>query len=128
MTRHSPLDDPASAAFAWGRWKRMMQVMGIATAITVAAILGYMWFSETAMSIHFYIAVGLGVGASMMLMGALMGMNHFPVDLPRLVDFYLRGLLDLDTIIAERIPLEAVNEGFNTMRAGHSARTVVVFD
>ena len=74
MTRHSPLDDPASAAFAWGRWKRMMQVMGIATAITVAAILGYMWFSETAMSIHFYIAVGLGVGASMMLMGALMGL------------------------------------------------------
>jgi S-(hydroxymethyl)glutathione dehydrogenase/alcohol dehydrogenase len=62
------------------------------------------------------------------LMGALMGMNHFPVDLPRLVDFYLRGLLDLDTIIAERISLEAVNEGFNTMRAGHSARTVVVFD
>ena len=62
------------------------------------------------------------------LMGALMGMNHFPVDLPRLVDFYLRGLLDLDTIIAERIPLEAVNEGFNTMRAGYSARSVVVFD
>lgn len=62
------------------------------------------------------------------LMGAIMGMNHFPVDLPRLVDFYLRGLLDLDTIIAERIPLEQVNEGFNTMRAGHSARSVVVFD
>jgi S-(hydroxymethyl)glutathione dehydrogenase/alcohol dehydrogenase len=62
------------------------------------------------------------------LMGAIMGMNHFPVDLPRLVDFYLRGLLDLDTIIAERIPLDAVNEGFNTMRAGHSARSVVVFD
>ena len=62
------------------------------------------------------------------LMGALMGMNHFPVDLPRLVDFYLRGLLDLDTIIAERITLEQVNEGFNTMRAGTSARTVVVFD
>ena len=38
------------------------------------------------------------------LQGAIMGMNHFPVDLPRLVDFYMRGLLDLDTIIAERIP------------------------
>ena len=33
------------------------------------------------------------------LQGAIMGMNHFPVDLPRLVDFYMRGLLDLDTII-----------------------------
>jgi S-(hydroxymethyl)glutathione dehydrogenase/alcohol dehydrogenase len=37
-------------------------------------------------------------------------------------------LLDLDTIIAERIPLERVNEGFDTMRKGTSARTVVVFD
>ena len=62
------------------------------------------------------------------LQGAIMGMNHFPVDLPRLVDFYLRGLLDLDTIIAERIPLEKINEGFETMRGGHSARSVVVFD
>lgn len=62
------------------------------------------------------------------LMGAIMGMNHFPVDLPRLVDFYMRGLLDLDTIIAERISLEDVNSGFDKMRAGHSARSVVVFD
>lgn len=62
------------------------------------------------------------------LQGAIMGMNRFPVDLPRLVDFYLRGLLDLDTIIAERIPLDAINQGFATMKAGHSARSVIVFD
>ena len=62
------------------------------------------------------------------LQGAIMGMNHFPVDLPRLVDFYMRGLLDLDTIIAERIPLERINEGFEKMKGGHSARSVVVFD
>lgn len=74
MTRRSPLDDPASAAFAWARWKRLMKLMGAATALTVAAILGFLWASGTAMSIHFYIAVGLGVGASMMLMGALMGL------------------------------------------------------
>lgn len=62
------------------------------------------------------------------LQGAIMGMNHFPVDLPRLVDFYMRGLLDLDTIIAERIPLEGINAGFEKMKAGHSARSVIVFD
>jgi len=62
------------------------------------------------------------------LMGAIMGMNHFPVDLPRLVDFYLRGLLDLDTIIAERIALEDINAGFDKLREGHSARSIVVFD
>jgi S-(hydroxymethyl)glutathione dehydrogenase/alcohol dehydrogenase len=62
------------------------------------------------------------------LQGAIMGANRFPVDLPRLVDFYMRGLLDLDTIIAERIPLDAINAGFDKMRAGHSARSVIVFD
>jgi S-(hydroxymethyl)glutathione dehydrogenase/alcohol dehydrogenase len=62
------------------------------------------------------------------LQGAIMGMNRFPVDLPRLVDFYMRGLLDLDTIIAERIPLSAINEGFETMKGGDSARSVIVFD
>jgi len=62
------------------------------------------------------------------LQGAVMGANRFPVDLPRLVDFYMRGMLDLDTIIAERIPLEQVNEGFEKMKAGHSARSVIVFD
>ena len=39
-----------------------------------------------------------------------------------------RGLLDLDTIIAERIPLEKINEGFEKMKQGTSARSVVVFD
>ncbi len=62
------------------------------------------------------------------LQGAIMGGNRFPVDIPRLVDFYMRGLLDLDSIIAERIPLEAINEGFEKMKKGDSARSVIVFD
>lgn len=62
------------------------------------------------------------------LQGALMGANRFPVDIPRLVDFYLRGLLDLDTIIASRVPLTGINEAFDALRQGDSVRTVVVFD
>jgi len=62
------------------------------------------------------------------LQGAIMGGNRFPVDIPRLVDFYIRGLLDLDSIIAERIPLSAINGGFDKMKKGDSARSVIVFD
>ena len=62
------------------------------------------------------------------LQGAIMGGNRFPVDIPRLVDFYMRGLLDLDTIISETIPLERINEGFDQMTRGDSARSVIVFD
>ncbi len=62
------------------------------------------------------------------LQGALMGGNRFPVDIPRLVDFYLRGLLDLDSIVAERIPLNQINESFEQMKKGDAARSVIVFD
>lgn len=61
------------------------------------------------------------------LQGALMGNNRFPVDIPRLVDFYMRGLLDLDTIIAERIPLDQINHAFDQLRKGDATRSVVVF-
>jgi S-(hydroxymethyl)glutathione dehydrogenase / alcohol dehydrogenase len=56
-----------------------------------------------------------------------MGGNRFPVDIPRLVDFYMRGLLDLDTIIDKRVPLAAINEAFDDLRTGDSVRTVLVF-
>ncbi|RDE05370.1 Zn-dependent alcohol dehydrogenase [Sphingomonas aracearum] len=62
------------------------------------------------------------------LQGGLMGSNRFPVDIPRLVDFYLRGLLDLDTIIAERLPLSRINEAFDELRKGDAARSVITFD
>ena len=103
---------PASAALAVASLRRG----GTAT------ILGMMPLSEK---------VGLSaidLLSGKKLQGAIMGMNHFPVDLPRLVEFYLRGLLDLDSIIAERIPLSRINEGFETMKKGDSARSVIVFD
>jgi S-(hydroxymethyl)glutathione dehydrogenase / alcohol dehydrogenase len=61
------------------------------------------------------------------LQGAIMGGNRFPVDIPRLVDFYLRGLLDLDSIISETIPLSQINDGFERMKRGDAARSVIVF-
>lgn len=61
------------------------------------------------------------------LQGALMGGNRFPVDIPRLVDFYMAGTLDLDTIIAQRIGLDRINDAFAALRQGDSLRSVVVF-
>jgi S-(hydroxymethyl)glutathione dehydrogenase/alcohol dehydrogenase len=57
-----------------------------------------------------------------------MGSNRFPVDIPRLVDFYLAGRLDLDSLIAERIPLGEINGALQNLRTGEAARSVVVFD
>ena len=102
---------PASASLAVGVLKRG----GTAT------ILGMMPLSERVSLGAFDLLSGKK------LQGALMGGNRFPVDIPRLVDFYMRGLLDLDTIVSERIPLEKINEGFDQMKKGDAARSVVVF-
>jgi S-(hydroxymethyl)glutathione dehydrogenase/alcohol dehydrogenase len=62
------------------------------------------------------------------LQGSLMGSNQFRVDIPRLVEFYLAGTLNLDDMISERLPLERVNTAFDALREGRSARSVIVFD
>jgi hypothetical protein len=73
-TQRSPLDDPAKAAFAWARYKRLMRFMAGVTALTVAIALALLYRSGALVSIHFIIATGLGIGFAMMLMAALMGL------------------------------------------------------
>jgi S-(hydroxymethyl)glutathione dehydrogenase/alcohol dehydrogenase len=62
------------------------------------------------------------------LRGSLMGSNVFPVDVPRLVDFYLAGKLHLDELVSRRIKLDEVNDAFAEMKQGKVARSVVIFD
>lgn len=62
------------------------------------------------------------------IQGSLMGSNHFPVDMPRLVDMYMAGKLKLDDMVSRRIKLDQVNEAFEEMKRGEIARSVIVFD
>lgn len=62
------------------------------------------------------------------IQGSLMGSNRFPVDMPRFVDFYMNGKLNLDQMISRRIKLEQVNEAFDELKKGELARSVIVFD
>jgi S-(hydroxymethyl)glutathione dehydrogenase/alcohol dehydrogenase len=61
------------------------------------------------------------------LRGLLMGSNHFPTDIPRMVDMYLAGQLRLDDLVGRRIALDEVNEAYDEMRAGGHARPVIDF-
>ncbi|WP_420995767.1 Zn-dependent alcohol dehydrogenase [Cupriavidus sp. 30B13] len=61
------------------------------------------------------------------IQGSMMGSNRFPVDMPRLVDFYLSGKLKLDELISRRMPLENINDAFDELRRGELARSVIMF-
>ncbi len=56
-----------------------------------------------------------------------MGSNRFPVDMPRLVDFYLQGKLKLDELVTRTYPLDDINVGYQDMRDGKNIRGVLTF-
>jgi S-(hydroxymethyl)glutathione dehydrogenase/alcohol dehydrogenase len=62
------------------------------------------------------------------IQGTNMGSNRFRVDMPRYIDLYLQGRLNLDDMITRRGKLEDVNEAFRAMKAGEVARTVLMFN
>ena len=61
------------------------------------------------------------------LQGSAMGSNRFRVDMPRYIDLYLQGRLKLDELVSQRISLDEVNDGFESMRSGAIARNVITF-
>ncbi len=74
MPKPSQLDDPYYAAFAWGRYWRLMRWMALVTAICVIGALGILYLNNGWVSIHMYIAAGLGITAAMLSSAGLMGL------------------------------------------------------
>jgi S-(hydroxymethyl)glutathione dehydrogenase / alcohol dehydrogenase len=62
------------------------------------------------------------------IQGSVMGSNHFRVDMPRLVEFYLNGKLHLDDWITGKLKLSEINDGFANLKAGKTLRSVIQFN
>ncbi len=74
MTRKSPLDDPINAAHAWARYRQIMKWLLAATTLTVFVAMVLLFAYNGMISVHFYIAVALGISLTMLLGGGLMGL------------------------------------------------------
>ena len=61
------------------------------------------------------------------LTGSNMGSNQFRTDMPRFVEMYLDGRLRLDEMVSKTIELEDINQGFEDMKSGSVARSVIAF-
>lgn len=74
MTKRSPLDDPQTAAYAWARFRRIMGWMFVVTLTTVVGALTVLYKQEGMVSVHFYIAIAVGMSFAMLLTAGLMGL------------------------------------------------------
>ena len=59
--------------------------------------------------------------------GTAFGGARGRTDVPRIVDWYMQGRINIDDLITHKLPLERINEGFDLMHAGTSIRSVVEF-
>ena len=59
--------------------------------------------------------------------GTAFGGARGRTDTPRIVDWYMKGLIQIDPMITHVLPLERINEAFQLMEEGKSIRSVVVY-
>ncbi|MGK2742333.1 S-(hydroxymethyl)glutathione dehydrogenase/class III alcohol dehydrogenase [Tepidicaulis sp. LMO-SS28] len=59
--------------------------------------------------------------------GSAFGGARGRTDVPRIVDWYMDGKINIDDLITHTMPLEEINKGFDLMHEGKSIRSVVVY-
>jgi S-(hydroxymethyl)glutathione dehydrogenase/alcohol dehydrogenase len=59
--------------------------------------------------------------------GTAFGGARGRTDVPKIVDWYMDGRINIDDLITHTLPLEDINKGFDLMHAGESIRGVVVY-
>ncbi|MCC6923064.1 MAG: S-(hydroxymethyl)glutathione dehydrogenase/class III alcohol dehydrogenase [Nitrosomonas sp.] len=59
--------------------------------------------------------------------GSAFGGARGRTDVPKIVDWYMEGKINIDSLITHTLKLDEINEGFRLMKAGESIRSVVVY-
>ena len=59
------------------------------------------------------------------LIGSNYGSSRAEVDFALLVDHYMHGRIDLDSLVTDVIPLAQINDGFDGMVRGEGIRSVI---
>jgi S-(hydroxymethyl)glutathione dehydrogenase / alcohol dehydrogenase len=59
--------------------------------------------------------------------GTAFGGARGRTDVPKIVDWYMEGKIQIDPMITHTLPLNRINEAFELMHSGKSIRSVVVF-
>jgi S-(hydroxymethyl)glutathione dehydrogenase/alcohol dehydrogenase len=59
--------------------------------------------------------------------GSAFGGARGRTDVPKIVDWYMEGKINIDDLITHILPLEQINDGFDLMTRGESIRSVVVY-
>jgi NDMA-dependent alcohol dehydrogenase len=121
----------------WGRgFDKVIMTMGVGDGneLGKAFWLGAKRSKIVVTNIHPTHEQSIAVPASMLtlfekqLIGSLFGSANIRKDIPRLMELYTQGQLNLDDLVTKTYTLDQINEGYDAMRNGENLRGVIIFD
>ena len=121
----------------WGRgFDKVIMTMGVGDgdALGEAFWLGAKRSKIVVTNIHPTAEQSIAIPASMLtlfekqIVGSLFGSGNIRRDIPRLLEMYTQGQLNLDDLVTRTYTLDQINEGYDAMRNGENIRGVIVFD
>ncbi|MFP5255041.1 MAG: NDMA-dependent alcohol dehydrogenase [Acidimicrobiia bacterium] len=128
---------PAIQEATWGRMaNKVIMTMGVgsgelmAGALAITAKRGRVVVTNIHPALEFSATMSL-LDLTLMekqVVGSLFGSANPRADIPKLLELYGDGSLDLDGLVTQTYALDDVNQGYEDMRAGKNIRGVLVYD
>ena len=122
---------------SWGRMAdKVILTMGVGDGALLAAALAITAKRGRVVVTNLHPATEISASISLLdltlmekqVVGSIFGSANPRADIPRLIELWQRGQLELDRLVTTTYPLDGVNQGYQDMRDGRNIRGVLVYE
>ncbi len=122
---------------SWGRMaNKTIMTMGVGSGEVLAGALAITAKRGRVVITNIHPAMEMSANVSLLdltlmekqVVGSLFGSANPRADIPKLLELWRDGQLDLDGLVTKTYALDGVNDGYDDMRAGKNIRGVMIYD
>jgi S-(hydroxymethyl)glutathione dehydrogenase/alcohol dehydrogenase len=127
---------PGIQELTWGQMaNKVIMTMGVGSGAVLAEALALTAKRGRVVVTNIHPALEMSASVSLLdltlmekqVVGSLFGSGNPRADIPKLLNLYREGQLDLDGLITKTYSLEGINDGYQDMRDGKNIRGVLVY-
>ena len=128
---------PAITEASWGRMAdKVVMTMGVGSGELLASALAITAKRGKVVITNIHAVTETTANISLLdltlnekqVVGSIFGSANPRADIPKLLELFSKGQLDLDGLVTKTYPLDDVNEGYQDMRDGKNIRGVLVYE
>ena len=127
---------PLIEQLSWGTMaNQVIMTMGVGSGAVLAEALALTAKRGRVVVTNIHPAAEMSASVSLLdltlmekqVVGSLFGSGNPRADIPKLLNLYREGLLELDDLVTREYTLDGVNDGYDDMRAGKNIRGVMKY-